>query len=215
MNSIKVWDGVTRLFHWALVICIFGAWVTIENRWITAHEIFGLVLLGLVIFRICWGFIGSTTARFRHFVTKPSTAINYLKASLRSESDNFTGHNPSGGWMVLALLAILLFQSLSGLYANNDLGFTGSLADTISKEFSDQVTQWHAISFNFIMLAIWLHLVAVFFYVLVKKDNLVKAMLTGKKNQNNIGHHQDLQFSHPIKAVALALFIAMPIYLFL
>lgn len=92
MNSIKVWDGVTRLFHWALVICIFGAWVTIENRWITAHEIFGLVLLGLVIFRICWGFIGSTTARFRHFVTKPSTAINYLKASLQSESDNFTGH---------------------------------------------------------------------------------------------------------------------------
>lgn len=215
MNSIKVWDSATRLFHWALVICILGAWVTIENRWITAHEIFGLIILGLVAFRLCWGFIGSTTARFNSFITKPTVAIKYLNASLRSESEHFTGHNPSGGWMVLGLLALLLFQSISGLYSNDDLGFTGPLADSISKELSDLLTGWHALSFNLILLAIWVHLVAVFFYVLVKKDNLVKAMITGKKHQDKTGRHEDLQFSHPIKAVVVALLIALIIYFYL
>ncbi|AWB65142.1 hypothetical protein C2869_01200 [Saccharobesus litoralis] len=218
MSSIKVWDGATRLFHWLLVVCILGAWITIENRWILAHEIFGFTLLGLIVFRLIWGFVGSTTARFSHFMTRPTTAIQYLSASLNNQSQHYTGHNPSGGWMVIGLLGILLFQVVTGLYANNDLGFSGALADNVSKAFSDQLTQWHAINFNLILAAIWLHLVAVFFYVLVKKDNLIKAMLTGRKPKNKTTHSitnnpEALKFVSLTWAISLGLVIALAIYL--
>ncbi|MGJ8681287.1 cytochrome b/b6 domain-containing protein [Paraglaciecola sp.] len=215
MDKIKVWDSPTRLFHWALVICILGAWLTIENGWIEAHKYFGLSLLLLVIFRLCWGVVGSTTARFSHFLTAPNKAFKYLVASLHSSSEHHTGHNPAGGWMVILMLALLIFQSVSGLFSNNDLGFTGPLADNISKQWSDILTQWHALSFNFIVVAVWLHLVAIFFYVLVKKQNLVKAMFSGCKPKNQTKAERNLTFVHPIKAFILLLLIGCVVYWYL
>ena len=201
MNSVNVWDIATRLFHWSIVLCLLGCWLTNEYRWIEGHEFFGYLLLMLLIFRLFWGVIGSTTARFSNFVSKPGTAFRYLKSSINDEAEHFSGHNPLGGWMVLALLSLLLFQIISGLYSNNDLGFTGPLADSISKECSDLYTKLHGWSFNIILAAVWLHIIAVFFYVLVKKDNLVKAMVTGKKHAHQAGRIQHLTFSHPVKAL--------------
>lgn len=205
MSSVKVWDMATRIFHWAIVICVAGAWVTMENRWILAHEIFGYTLLTLVVFRLLWGFLGSTTARFSHFMTSPNKAIRYLRASLQSSAEHHSGHNPAGAWMVIVLLSLLLFQTISGLYSNNDLGFTGPLADNVTKEISDLFTKLHGWSFNFILAAVWLHVVAVFFYVFVKKDNLVKAMFTGKKPKKQAGAYQNLKFIHPFKALMILL----------
>ncbi|MDU0353725.1 cytochrome b/b6 domain-containing protein [Paraglaciecola aquimarina] len=207
MSSVKVWDSAIRLFHWAIVICVFGAWLTMENRWILAHEIFGYSLLSLIIFRLMWGLVGSTTAKFSHFITSPNKAIRYLQASLKLSAEHHSGHNPAGAWMVVVLLGLLLLQTLSGLYSNNDLGFTGPLADGISKQLSDWFTQLHAWNFNLILAAIWLHLVAVFFYVLVKKENLVKAMFTGEKPKEQAGKYQNLKFVSSIKALLL-LFVA-------
>ncbi|WP_158966167.1 cytochrome b/b6 domain-containing protein [Paraglaciecola sp. L3A3] len=213
MSSVKVWDLAIRVFHWAIVICVAGAWITMENRWILAHEIFGYTLLSLVLFRLLWGIVGSTTARFSHFMTSPNKALSYLKGSLQAKApvnakdDYHSGHNPAGAWMVVLLLSLLLLQTITGLYSNNDLGFSGSLADGVSKDTSDWLTKIHALSFNFILAAIWLHLVAVFFYVLVKKENLIKAMLTGKKPKQQAGQYESLYFSHPIKAL-ISLLIA-------
>lgn len=181
-HKVKIWDSPTRIFHWALVINIIAAWYTIENRLIDLHQIAGYSLMGLIIFRVFWGIIGSTTSRFTFFITSPLTAFTYLKLSLQQKLHHEVGHNPAGGWMVLIMLIILSTQVITGLFANDDLGFSGILSDYVKKETSDFLTQIHQLNFDILIGIIWIHLVAVFFYVLVKKDNLIKAMFTGTKN---------------------------------
>lgn len=210
-EQIKVWDGATRFFHWGLVVCTLGAWLTIEYGWIEAHQYFGISLLLLIVFRIGLGFWGSTSSRFLHFLTSPQTAIRYLISSIKLDSPKYTGHNPAGGWMVMFMLAILLFQAGSGLFANNDLGFTGPLADGISKVWSDTLTQWHALSFNIILAVIWLHLVAVFFYVIVKKEHLVSAMLTGNKPADQT-QQETLKFIKPMIVILWFVIAALGVY---
>jgi cytochrome b len=140
------------------------------------------------------GVCGSTTAQFSHFVVSPRTAFRYLRQSIRLEAPHHAGHNPAGGWMVLALIGVLLLQAVSGMLSNNDLGFNGPLSDYISKALSDDMTILHASIFNGILLLIWLHIVAVYFYVLVKNSNLVSAMITGKKRQDHTRPDEVLQF---------------------
>lgn len=182
MKKVKLWDSPTRLFHWALVINIIVSWYTIENRLIELHEIAGHTLIALLIFRIGWGFMGSTTSRFSHFITHPISAFAYLINSLKLKVHYTVGHNPAGGWMVVVMMFVLGFQLLSGLLSNDDLGFSGALSDYVSKDLSDTFTQLHGISFDILVGIVWLHIVAIFFYVLVKKDNLIKAMIAGYKN---------------------------------
>lgn len=198
MNTKKtrIWDSPTRLFHWALVINIVAAWYTIENRLIELHEIAGYSLLTLIIFRILWGFVGSSTSRFTYFLCSPISALKYLRLSIKQKAHHELGHNPAGGWMVAIMIVIILVQILSGLFANNDLGFSGALSDFVSKESSDLITQLHQLNFDILVAIIWLHVVAVFFYVLVKKDNLVKAMITGYKQLKH-EPKQTLYFASP------------------
>ncbi|WP_111979570.1 cytochrome b/b6 domain-containing protein [Algibacillus agarilyticus] len=181
MKTLKIWDSATRIFHWALVINIVAAWYTIENRLIELHEIAGHCLIGLLVFRLIWAILGSRTSRFTHFVVQPFAALRYLNKSIRLQAHHQVGHNPAGGWMVIVMMCVLGFQVFSGLLSNDDLGFSGALSDHVSKALSDTFTQLHRYSFNALVTLIWLHLVAVFFYVLIKKDNLIKAMFTGKK----------------------------------
>lgn len=208
MRHVKVWDLATRVFHWLLVLLIFAAWLTIENRMIELHEIIGHTLLGLIAFRLCWGLFGSTTAQFRQFITNPFSALGYLKASLSLKSKHSTGHNPAGGWMVVFMLLVIGFQIGSGLYANNDLGFSGALSDSVSKATSDTLTKLHGLNFNILVALIWLHLVAVFFYVLVKNENLIRAMFTGKKPENQINPEDKLNFK-PVYVSALGLLASL------
>lgn len=207
-DEVRVWDLSTRMFHWLLVICIIAAWITIENRWIIAHVISGSILLTLLIFRIIWGVIGSTTARFSNFLTWPHKAMTYQIASLKHDSPRHTGHNPSGGWMVVGLISILLLQTLSGLFANNDLGFSGPLGDRVAKSVSDWFTGLHGMIFNLILVAVWLHLIAVFFYVLVKGDNLILPMINGKKKKSFTGPPAELSFVSQTKALIVFLLSA-------
>ena len=185
MHKIKIWDGATRFFHWALVLNIFLAWYTIENRLIELHELSGHCLIALLLFRLVWGLVGSSTARFKHFLVHPITAFRYLNQSLRLRAHHQIGHNPAGGWMIVIMMLVIGFQVVSGLFSNDDLGFSGALSDYVSKDMSDTLTQLHGINFDLLLAIIWLHLVAVFFYVLVKKDNLIKTMFTGKKHLPN------------------------------
>ena len=186
MKQVMVWDQATRIFHWALVVLIIAAWYTIENRMIDVHQLIGHALIGLVIFRLVWGVIGSSTAQFKNFIRNPFSALTYLKASLKLTSPHATGHNPAGGWMVVVMLLVIGFQLISGLLANDDLGFSGAFSDYVSKALSDTFTQLHALNFTLLLVLIWLHLVAVFFYVMVKNEHLIRAMLTGKKLQSQV-----------------------------
>lgn len=178
MSRQRVWDLPTRLFHWSLVAGIVSAVVTgkIGGELIEWHGRSGLFILGLVIFRLVWGFIGSPSARFASFIRGPQAIRAYLKGEWRG-----IGHNPLGALAVLALLALTAAQVLSGLFANDDIAFQGPLAGLLSKEASDQSRALHSLVFYGLLGIVGLHLAAIAFYTRVKKESLVKPMLTGWK----------------------------------
>jgi cytochrome b len=205
---VAVWDAPTRLFHWSVVILIFLSWLSADQGYMRLHLWSGLTLLALLLFRIGWGFAGATTARFSNFLHTPSAIFAYLKALIRGSKPLHAGHNPAGGLMVLLLLAVLLAQAMTGLFGNDGLKFSGPLALLVSADLSDRLTQIHSIIFNIILLLIWLHLVAIGFYFLVKGENLIAPMVTGKKHRAHVPEGVALVFTHPVIALALLLLSA-------
>lgn len=175
---IRVWDLPTRLFHWLLLTLVVAAFVTglIGGNLIVWHGWLGVAICGLLAFRLAWGLVGSTYARFAHFVPGPGRIRAYLSGQWRG-----VGHNPLGALSVLALLAVLIFQVVSGLVSNDDISFTGPLAALVSDEVSARLTGLHRQNMWIIVGLVALHLAAILFYVHAKKDNLVKPMITGVK----------------------------------
>lgn len=176
MSRQRVWDLPTRLFHWSLVGAVITAVVTgkIGGNWIEWHGRSGLFILGLLIFRVIWGFVGSPTARFASFVRGPGAIKAYLKGEWRG-----IGHNPLGALAVLALLGLAAAQVVSGLFANDDIAFAGPLAPLVSSERSGQITGLHVWLFNGLLAVVGLHVAAIVFYARVKRTNLVLPMVTG------------------------------------
>lgn len=180
MNSkkIRVWDLPTRSFHWLLVLAVLGLIVTgkVGGNLIDWHGRIGVGLAGLIAFRLVWGVVGSTYARFGQFFPTPARISAYLRDGHRG-----VGHNPLGALSVLALLGLLTVQLLTGLVANDDIAFVGPLFDLVGRDLSNVATGWHKAVVNLLILLVVLHIAAIVFYVRVKKDNLVKPMLTGWK----------------------------------
>jgi cytochrome b len=146
------------------------------------HFYAGYAALSLVLFRIVWGFIGPRTARFADFVAGPTRVIAYLRGTDGAAVRAYLGHNPLGSWSVLALLAIVLSQAVSGLFANDDIASEGPMVKFISKELSDQITWFHKdVSGNLIYFFIGLHIAAIAWYFFRKRQNLVLPMLTGDR----------------------------------
>ncbi|MFN3712390.1 MAG: cytochrome b/b6 domain-containing protein [Alcanivoracaceae bacterium] len=177
-DAIRLWDLPTRLFHWLLVIAVSGAVITVKlgGTWMVWHERFGMMVLGLVSFRLVWGLAGTRYVRFSQFLTGPRGIIDYLQGRWRG-----VGHNPLGAWSVMAMLAVLGFQSVSGLFAFDDIAFGGPLRRAVSSEWSSRITGWHSGGEWLILGLIALHLAAVFFYLLVRRDNLITPMISGRK----------------------------------
>lgn len=175
-DRARVWDLPTRLFHWLLVACVVGAFVTakIGGAAMVWHGRLGLAILGLLSFRIVWGFVGSTYARFAQFVRGPAAIRVYLKGNWQGQ-----GHNPFGALSVLALLGVLSLQAATGLFANDDIAFEGYLYPLVGNELSGKITAIHHLLEKALMLLVALHIGAIAFYARVKKHNLVKPMLTG------------------------------------
>ena len=183
LKTVNVWDLPTRLFHWTLVGLMILQWWSAENSdtmdW---HLRGGYVVLTLVLFRLIWGFMGSDTARFSDFLRGPGAALAYVKALVRGETPLYLGHNPMGGWSIVALLTLLLIQTGTGLFANDDILIEGPLYDWVSKSASDWLTTVHKLNFNLLLLVIAVHISAVLFYLLVKRENLIHPMLSGRKH---------------------------------
>ncbi len=178
MNSTRrrLWDLPTRLFHWLLVLAVVGAVITgqLGGNLIVWHGRLGLLIAGLLAFRLVWGFIGSTYARFGQFIPTPAKIRAYLAGKWQG-----MGHNPLGALSVFALLGLLTAQVSTGLLANDDIAFVGPLYDLIDKELSNQLTSLHHKIGDLLIILIGLHVAAIMFYAHVKKQNLVKPMVTG------------------------------------
>ncbi|MCB4820470.1 cytochrome b/b6 domain-containing protein [Roseicella aerolata] len=178
---VRVWDGWIRLVHWSIVILLGLSWWSIEAGRMRLHYLSGYAVLTLVLFRIAWGFLGSDTARFGRFLRSPLAALRHLAHLPRREPDREVGHNAAGGWMVLVLLALLLAQPVTGLFADSGYGDHGPLAKAVAPDTSDWLTGLHHRNFNLILAAAGLHVLAVLAYALVKRHDLVRPMVLGWK----------------------------------
>ena len=208
LARIRIWDLPTRLFHWTLVALVTTLWVSAIRGWMTVHYVCGVAALALVSFRIVWGFLGSTTARFADFAASPGRVFAYLRALRRGEDLRHAGHNPAGGWMVLAFLLLILAQAALGLFANDEFDFKGPLAEFISGKRSDLLTRVHIFLFDAILVCTWLHVCAIGFYALVKRDNLIGPMLHGTKPSARVPEGLQLKFASTVRALLVLAAVA-------
>ncbi len=209
-KPIKVWDLPTRLFHWGLVISVLYSWfsVTVLED-MQQHFYAGYTVLTLLLFRVFWGFVGSSTSRFTDFVRGPKTVWAYLQGrSLQS----YSGHNPLGALSVLAMLLVLLVQAVLGLFSTDDY-FYGPLSGLVGDETRAYLSSLHLSNVNLIYALLSLHVLAVLFYQFVKKQPLVQAMLNGKK-PNTVGNNKSFKPTH-IWLALLSIMISVAVVYYL
>lgn len=207
MKKVRVWDLPLRLFHWALVVLLVLAFVTqqIGGNAMEWHFRAGYAVLALLAFRLVWGLVGPRYARFSSFLYGPSSVVGYLRGT---GDTRLLGHNPLGSLSVFALLAAVLVQALSGMFSNDDIASEGPLARFISKELSDRITGFHMdVSFWILVALVVLHLLAVAWYALVKKRNLVGPMLSGDQAvEADAGSVEAADDSWRMRLLALVIF---------
>lgn len=181
---VRVWDLPTRVFHWSLVLLVVLSIYTGNVgglREMDLHKLSGYAILALVLFRLVWGVTGSPRSRFADFVRGPRAVLAYAGSLLGKAHQGFAGHNPMGGWSVVAMLVSLLLQAVTGLFARDDILTAGPLVRYVSKETSRTLTAIHELNATVLYVLIGLHLAAVFGYLIFRKNNLIKPMLTGRK----------------------------------
>lgn len=176
---IRVWDLPIRLFHWLLVACIVGSLicVNIGGNAIQWHAYFGYSILTLLIFRIIWGFIGSTHARFASFLPNREAITNYLQG----KSPRFLGHNPIGALSVFALLLVLSVQAVTGLFVDDEIAFQGPLSKYLSESSVSFLSEIHESNQVVIYTLIAIHIAAIWYYKKFKGEDLIRPMISGDK----------------------------------
>lgn len=175
-QKILLWDWPIRIFHWSLVAAVALAVVSVKigGNWMVWHGRAGLLVLALLVFRLLWGVLGTPYARFAQFAPTPGRVLAYLRGQWQG-----IGHSPLGALAVFALLGLLALQVASGLFANDDIDFTGPWFHFVSQESSNWLTRWHHRIGDALLWLIGLHVLAIGFFQVVKKQNLLKPMLTG------------------------------------
>jgi cytochrome b len=181
-ESRIVWDWPLRLVHWGLVLAVLGAYGTAELGWLSMdwHFRFGYLALGLVVFRVLWGFLGTRHARFASFLSRPSQLWAYLRAGFGG-ARVWVGHSPLGGWASVVLLLAVLIQAGSGLFNGDDIEWFGPWFDVVGAQAQRLAHQIHDQAFYVLLGLIALHVLAVLAYLLLRGQNLVLPMLHGRK----------------------------------
>jgi cytochrome b len=181
VQYVAVWDLPIRLFHWLIVAAIAISWWSAENRLMNVHRYSGYTLLGLLIFRIYWGIVGSPTARFAQFIRGPGSVVRYVR---EPSAHAAPGHNPLGAWSVIAMLVLLVAQVTIGLFVTDIDGLeSGPLSYLVSFEASRALAEAHEIIFNVLLALIALHIAAILFYLFARRTNLIGAMVTGRRSR--------------------------------
>jgi cytochrome b len=211
-HDVLVWDLPTRLFHWLLVLCVAVSVVTgsIGGLLMRYHEWCGVTILVLVLFRLVWGIVGGRHNRFAAFVAGPLVVLDYARDLFGKAHQPYLGHNPLGGWSILAMLAALCVQAGTGLFANDDILTEGPLAQLISKGLSDFLTRIHLINKSLLLLLVGVHILAVIFYFLVKHENLLTPMITGVKKWPQASSDTE---NSVVKAAVILTVLALGAYL--
>jgi cytochrome b len=199
--SLRVWDLPTRLFHWLLVVLIAAQYATGEFHWLDMrwHFWFGYATLALILFRVIWGFCGSQTSRFADFVRGPGAVLRYMKSKFSTYPQMSIGHNPLGGWSVVILLLCVLVQALSGLFSSDDIDSDGPFAAWVSQAAIKWMTRLHHWNQNVLLILIALHVVAILLYLLLRHDNLIVPMISGKRK---LAPPQSVRFASSWRALA-------------
>ena len=176
---IRVWDLPIRLFHWLLVLCIIGSLVSVNfiDNAMDLHAYFGYSVLTLLIFRIVWGFVGSTHARFTSFIPSRKKIVDYLQGN----TARLLGHNPLGAMSVFAILLALSVQVLTGLFADDEIAFQGPLAKYVSNSLVSILSEIHETNQVVIYTLITIHIAAIIYYKKFKGEDLIKPMISGDK----------------------------------
>lgn len=183
-QTVRVWDLPTRTFHWALATCVPAS---IASAWIGGnamvwHFRLGYVVFTLLTFRLVWGLVGGHWSRFTSFIYAPVTVLRYLRGQSRADEHHEVGHNPLGAFSVFAVLGLLAFQVGAGLFADDEISNTGPLFKFVSNATSLALTKWHRGYGQWLIIALLvLHVAAILYYLLERRHNLFKPMLTGDK----------------------------------
>ena len=184
-DKILVWDVPVRLFHWLLVALMATSYFSgrAGGDWMQLHFWSGYGILTLLLFRLVWGFVGSTTARFSSFLKGPRAAFTHVAHFFREGGPRDIGHNPLGGAMVLVLIFAVLAQVVTGLFtADTDTGMVnGPLALKVADKWVERATDFHAWWINVLLILAAVHVAAVVLYLVWKRHNLIGAMVTGRK----------------------------------
>ena len=199
--NMRVWDAPTRLFHWAIVILVITSYATSQLDWMQVHYWSGYSVLTLLLFRLVWGFVGSETSRFRKFLRSPVQALRHLGAFGKREPDREIGHNAAGGWMVLVMLLVLAVQASTGLFAGDPIEGGGPFVAQVAEPTRKLLTRVHHFNFNIILALIGLHILAILAYAAVKRHDLVRPMVTGKKRLP--ANTRQPRFASPVLALLI------------
>jgi len=189
-TRIRVWDLPVRLFHWTLVLLMVTSYLSgrAGGDWMKLHFWSGYAILTLLLFRIAWGFVGSTTARFSNFVKGPSAAFRHIAELAGADRPREAGHNPLGGAMVVVLIFAVLAQVIAGLFsADTDTGIvTGPLSGLVADKWIERATAFHTYWVNVLLILVSLHVLAAIAYLVWKRQNLIAAMFHGHKSIDDV-----------------------------
>lgn len=165
----QVWDAPTRVFHWLMVWGFTTCYLTGENdRWALVHITAGYMVLGLLLFRLLWGFIGTRHARFSSFICGPKAILDYVACLCRNKTKHYAGHNPAGAIAIFLLIALGLLVTVSGIMVNEEINYPG-------------IDEIHEISSNTMLALVLIHIAGVIISSLLHRENLIGAMISGCK----------------------------------
>ena len=208
LRPVRVWDLPTRLFHWLLAGCVIASVVSakIGGNAMEWHFRLGYAILALLVFRLCWGLAGGRWSRFTSFVYSPAAVLRYLRGQARAGDHFNVGHSPTGALSVFALLGILALQVGTGLFADDEISNTGPLIKFVSEATSHLLTKWHKTFGQWLIITlVVLHIAAIVFYFVKKRQNLVAPMLSGDKPlPDGVPASTDSAASRGLAAVLLA-----------
>jgi cytochrome b len=180
-ERVETWDAPLRLFHWSLAVLVPFSYATAKagGGWMEWHLRSGYCVLALLIFRLGWGIVGGDSARFARFVRGPRVALEYARELIARRVPQVRGHNPLGGWSVVAMLAVLLVQAGSGLFADNEISTQGPLAAKVSNAFVARMSSVHEFNQWLVLALVLLHLAAVAAYQWGVRRDVIGPMVRG------------------------------------
>ena len=206
-----VWDLPLRIFHWLFGLSILAAWATAELGEEQIHMWIGYLIISLLLFRICWGIWGTRHAQFIHFIPGPGALLSYLKQMPNRSSKQSVGHNPLGSLMVIAMIVLVALQAVSGLFTEGEI-WAGPYVSALDSSVVKRLDGLHHSNFDYLLVLMALHIIAVFAYLVGKKQNLILPMITGRKKAELVPESEQIPHSRLRRALMTLVAVAGFVY---